>query len=517
VDAFFDVGPLDNVARHELLPGSINEYRDETLPAPMNMVLQRADRPPVSVYSVKGADLYVSPFGYQLIDPDHNWFVPTASSRSFSKLVVSVPTLPISDDVVIIQDRYPAENFAHFLFDWISRLGLFLEYGPAPSPQCVFVMGGIVDHFRSLLLQAVKSTYGVDLNRFFFPEDAIRLRTSGTVYWFSDQVENYMHPAQMAHHKSIQVIEKISQAIDVAKGPFDRIYISRGDTGRRRVANEDELWHELSRYGFEMIRLADHEVAKQISLVRGAEVIVAPHGMGLTHLALHQGRPSVIELFNPKRGGDDYAFISKAMNFHYQFILGEVLEDDFDDFLISPSSLAAALGKLELGVRMRQSSRPSPNIIPSSATFAAHWHPGWQSDRARISDEIPAMITGSLIMRHVRGHSDVQPDSNAGAWSGVPIEESRIYTASCWAWIPGDFVGERVFISLGEWPRQTQRAADLGIRDRWQRLTVSATSPSGTDQCNMVLRIDAKDGVTVFSTCWQLELGPQATEYIATE
>src|SRR5262249_28660967 len=158
---------------------------------------------------------------------------------------VSAPVLPILDDVVIIQDRFPAENFAHFLFDWITRIGLFLDFGLEGARQCLFVMGGILDEFRSLLLEAITNIYGIRPEQLFFPEDALRLKTSGTTYWFSDQVETYMHPAQMAHPKSVEIIRKVAKAISIEDGPFERIYISRGDTGRRRVSNENEIWQQL--------------------------------------------------------------------------------------------------------------------------------------------------------------------------------------------------------------------------------------------------------------------------------
>jgi hypothetical protein len=112
---------------------------------------------------MRNVTLYASASACQLWDAAENWFWPSASSRTLSKQVVTLaPTLRIADHLVIIQDRFPGENFAHFLFDWIPRLGLFLEDGLEPVNSCVFVMGGILDKFRDLLLRAASAAYGVE-------------------------------------------------------------------------------------------------------------------------------------------------------------------------------------------------------------------------------------------------------------------------------------------------------------------------------------------------------------------
>jgi len=154
-DVFSDVGPEERIETYELLAAGANEHFDISMPPPLNMVLHRPQRPAFRAYSMTGATLYVSAAGHQLFDAEQNWFWPSASSRPYSKLVTSVPELPTTDHIVVIQDRFGGDNFAHFLFDWITRLGLFLESGLARIQDCTFVMGGIPGPFQTLLLGAV--------------------------------------------------------------------------------------------------------------------------------------------------------------------------------------------------------------------------------------------------------------------------------------------------------------------------------------------------------------------------
>ena len=79
-----------------LLPPCDNEYRDVSLPAPMNMVMHRLRRPALCVYATRNATLLAGPGGYQLWRGDENWFWPSASPRVFSKLVRSVLDLAVN-------------------------------------------------------------------------------------------------------------------------------------------------------------------------------------------------------------------------------------------------------------------------------------------------------------------------------------------------------------------------------------------------------------------------------------
>jgi len=74
------------------------------------------------------------------------------------------------------------------------------------------------------------------------------------------------------------------------------IYISRRKAVGRRVTNEKELIQKLSRLGFGAYCLEDMTLDEQISLFSQAELIVAPHGAGLTNI-LWAKNATIVELF----------------------------------------------------------------------------------------------------------------------------------------------------------------------------------------------------------------------------
>ena len=83
--------------------------------------------------------------------------------------------------------------------------------------------------------------------------------------------------------------------------PRLRLYISREDSRlpHRRVVNEKELVALLQSYGFMKVTLTGLDVEEQVQLFASAEVIVAPHGGGLSNLVFTRPPAKVIEIFAP--------------------------------------------------------------------------------------------------------------------------------------------------------------------------------------------------------------------------
>ena len=79
----------------------------------------------------------------------------------------------------------------------------------------------------------------------------------------------------------------------------------------RRVLNEDELQPVLERNGFATIVLEDLSVAEQIAAFRAAEIIVSPHGAGLTNLIFSRPGIRILEVF-PQNGLHPSAFMRMA-------------------------------------------------------------------------------------------------------------------------------------------------------------------------------------------------------------
>jgi capsular polysaccharide biosynthesis protein len=80
--------------------------------------------------------------------------------------------------------------------------------------------------------------------------------------------------------------------------PFRRLYVSRRNTWRRRVANEDELVAALAPLGFETVLPDGLSVGEQARLFSEAEIVVGPDGGALTNIVFSQPGVVLVELFD---------------------------------------------------------------------------------------------------------------------------------------------------------------------------------------------------------------------------
>jgi len=97
-----------------------------------------------------------------------------------------------------------------------------------------------------------------------------------------------------------------------------RIYISREDATDRRVSNKKRLNRLLGAYDIHTYSLSSLTVREQIDLFSQAELIVSPHGAGLTNI-LFADQAAVIEMFG-QRKASMYDRMAEHLHHDYRMI-----------------------------------------------------------------------------------------------------------------------------------------------------------------------------------------------------
>lgn len=111
---------------------------------------------------------------------------------------------------------------------------------------------------------------------------------------------------------------------DTCKNQYARkIYISRGVAKYRRVLNEDSVIRYLEKLGFVAVELERFSLQEQISIMKSAEIIVAPHGSGLTNLVFCDPGTIVIEIFPTELMDALYFAMSNAFDLQYYCLFGK--------------------------------------------------------------------------------------------------------------------------------------------------------------------------------------------------
>lgn len=101
-----------------------------------------------------------------------------------------------------------------------------------------------------------------------------------------------------------------------------RIYISRAKSvsglKKRHILNEDELFGELQKRGFEKYQLEDYSLEDKIELFYDAETVLGTHGSGLSHI-LFSDHVNLLEIQIMGKMQTYFYYLSKALGHNYQY------------------------------------------------------------------------------------------------------------------------------------------------------------------------------------------------------
>jgi hypothetical protein len=124
----------------------------------------------------------------------------------------------------------------------------------------------------------------------------------------------------------------------------ERIYISRGSAGKRKIANEEVALSVLGEFGFEAVRAEDYSFAEQVRLASRARYLVSNHGAGLTNMLFLRTGGSVLELRHREdRVNNCYFTLANALGLSYYYQTCEARDPRQDphvaDLLVNEATL----------------------------------------------------------------------------------------------------------------------------------------------------------------------------------
>ncbi|MDD3151217.1 MAG: glycosyltransferase 61 family protein, partial [Candidatus Gastranaerophilales bacterium] len=166
----------------------------------------------------------------------------------------------------------------------------------------------------------------------------------------------------------------------VEKTKPKKIYISRNSTKKsayRKVLNEDEILKCLESKGFKSYKLEDIPLKEQVELFANAEIIVSPHGAGLTNLVFCPSSTKVVEFYSPNYTDIRQRIIADTLNIEYRYILGEKLSDNvepqFEDVYLDINKLEKTLKDIENPQKLTPLKKDMAIVLGTTGnrTFAA--------------------------------------------------------------------------------------------------------------------------------------------------
>lgn len=224
-------------------------------------------------------------------------------------------------------------NYYHTLVDNLSRFDL-LNF----------------DHFRkypsiSLLCPGGLTPLEAFFVRSLLPENVtICPIEPGVMYAPDGLLLNSFITARSSAYLRGPYVERLRSGVRQPSVAPRRLLLSRRDANTRRVRNEPALLDRLRPFGFERCIPGTLSPTEQIALFQTADLVVAPHGAGLTNL-LFSPHTSVLELFGSPYVLPHYYLLSKALGHRYAYMLGPEAdpEADFDADIEGVVTQVAAL------------------------------------------------------------------------------------------------------------------------------------------------------------------------------
>ena len=216
--------------------------------------------------------------------------------------------------------RSSFDNYYHLLIDHLSRFDLLNhEYFAQFDEIKLLCPGGLrstEQYFVAKLLPCNVKIVSLEKGVLYRPEkylfnSFLTQRASAYIPGpFIDRIQERTRPSGVTNRDK-------------------RIYVSRADARHRKVLNEDDLVSRLQKYGFEVYCLSNLSLHQQIDLFHSAEIVVAPHGAGLSNL-LFSEKARVLELHPPPTVATHFYMLSKRKGHQYEFVVHEAKETDSD-------------------------------------------------------------------------------------------------------------------------------------------------------------------------------------------
>lgn len=209
-------------------------------------------------------------------------------------------------EVGLIAEKWGGTNYCHWILTCLPKLLLLLDRFPDLS---FFIHNSTdvnyVKEIFNLLNIDIKNVFNLSLTP-------------------NLKCENLIVPSKIGFGVNVNrfVVSLIENSFSkyFIKGT-KRLYITRRNAPSRKIINEDLVINLLIELKFEIIELEFLSVLEQIKLFSQAEIIIAPHGAGLTNLVFCTPNTKVLEIFSSSYIGLCYWFLSNVKYIDYYFIV----------------------------------------------------------------------------------------------------------------------------------------------------------------------------------------------------
>ncbi len=227
--------------------------------------------------------------------------------------------------VFTLATRFP-NNYFHWFHDLGPKIWLYdtaLKSGLITAPIPFLLGHAPAAGFQEEFLRCLKIP-GQEI--LISGEEFTLLRHAYFACFRDNNQELIQRSRPLAYYEWLR--DAVSTAIDRTYAAREAVYISRADTVKRRLLNEDEVIARLRDRGFDILTPGKMTFSQQVSALRAAKVVVGPHGAGLCNAAFSVLGSSLGEIRTEVNDEPSYRYISQFRKSRYYSLRAEVAPND---------------------------------------------------------------------------------------------------------------------------------------------------------------------------------------------
>jgi tetratricopeptide (TPR) repeat protein/capsular polysaccharide biosynthesis protein len=251
------------------------------------------------------------------------------------RLFGSVSAAEIIPGTVAALAGLSGHNYFHWMVDILPRLEILRQHGIDWQMIDWFWLNSSEQPFQQQTLTALgipaAKVLSSDRHPYIQADQLIAPSFPGHLGWVEPWALEFLRNAFLPS-PPVQG----EQAEDVLP---KRLYISRNQADHRRVLNEAAVLQHLLPLGFVSIALETLAFSEQVALFSQAEVVIAPHGGGLTNILFCRPGTTVVELVSPRYIRHYYWVISDRLRLKHYFLASDGLTCEPIRQIMYPSPL----------------------------------------------------------------------------------------------------------------------------------------------------------------------------------
>ena len=221
--------------------------------------------------------------------------------------------------LILTQGASGHNNYAHWMLDVLPKIKLLLSKMLISEIKNIYVTKLNKFQNQSFSYLGLKSFKIIDPNIFRHVK-ADQIISVSHPYYFK---KTWFYAQSNLPSWIIKFLRNdISKKVKSKKKSYKRIFIDRSDSlqNHSKLINNTEVIKYLKSKRYKCLRLTELNLKDQISIFKNCNIIIAPHGAGLSNIAFCKKKTKVIEIIPHDNKNFLFKRISKINKLKYKSI-----------------------------------------------------------------------------------------------------------------------------------------------------------------------------------------------------